>query len=183
MAAIIQAPAFASWRTAFVAEHVAVFEYGEENKLEYTPIHEAYCAAIEARLEAALPAGVTMDAFGAALQPFLAANPSSEESGEAIKLLLESSDFGRPLPGDDALREEPERADADRRGPAAHARRGGERAPDRRDDRHVRFASVRRWLRRRVRARTTVPRRAKGRADDRCAAARRRPRHRRRTAG
>jgi hypothetical protein len=36
----IQGPEFEAWRKNFVAEHVDKFSYEDENKLEYTEIHQ-----------------------------------------------------------------------------------------------------------------------------------------------
>ena len=36
----IQGPEFEAWRKNFVAEHIDKFSYEDENKLEYTEIHQ-----------------------------------------------------------------------------------------------------------------------------------------------
>ncbi len=38
----MQGPQFLAWQNSFIEEHISTFEYGEENKLEYTQIFTQY---------------------------------------------------------------------------------------------------------------------------------------------
>jgi len=94
MAAVVREPAFDAWRKAFVADNAGKFDYGEENRLEYTRVHALYEEGVEARLARALPEGVGMEAFCGALEAGLAEEkPAGAEA--AMDVLLEASDFSR----------------------------------------------------------------------------------------
>jgi len=90
----LESSSFNDWRKAFVQEHMHVFNFSEENKLEYTAIHNQYVEGLERHLESLLPAGTSMKALEHALvtQPDAFRDLDEATSGP-VKLLLEAGDF------------------------------------------------------------------------------------------
>jgi hypothetical protein len=90
----IRGPDFEAWRNKFVEEHIDTFTYDDENKLEYTTIHQSYEAQIERMVEESLPKDIAMADFQEALGPYLEGpGGSKEETSKTVTLLLEVSDF------------------------------------------------------------------------------------------
>lgn len=94
LGAALEGPGFLAWNQSFIQEHVAKFDYGDENKLEYTQVHRLYVEGLEGFLAQALPAGATM----AAVEATLMENPHLVDrldgaSSAAVKTLVEAGDF------------------------------------------------------------------------------------------
>lgn len=96
LAGVLESPACKEWRSTFVRANVQVFEYGEENKLEYTAVHNQFVAGLEQLLSSALPSGTSMRELEQALvaQPDLFQDLGGDEATtSAVKVLLEAGDF------------------------------------------------------------------------------------------
>ena len=114
--AIVESPDFSSWRKAFVDQHCESFSFEvsapargsfcrcneaevllslqDENRLEYTAIHQAYEEGIENLLQQNLPKEFDMVAFMEALPAYLEGpGQDKEEMGQAVTLLSNVSDF------------------------------------------------------------------------------------------
>mmetsp|Transcript_39708 Transcript_39708/g.77719 ORF Transcript_39708/g.77719 Transcript_39708/m.77719 type:complete len:383 (+) Transcript_39708:89-1237(+) len=90
----IKGPKFDEWRKKFVDENIEKFDYEDENKLEYTSIHQSYEAQIEQMVESGLPKDIAMADFQEALPAYLEGpGGSKEETSATVALLLEVSDF------------------------------------------------------------------------------------------
>jgi hypothetical protein len=92
--AVIRGNDFNAWRLAFVAKHVGSFSYEDENKLEYTEIHNSYEEQIEKRIAEGLPELFDLGDFMKSLPDFLEGPGGKDDGvGASITLLLEVSDF------------------------------------------------------------------------------------------
>lgn len=97
---IIGSPAFVAQVKLFVDAHCGVFDLeAEENKLEYTELHEKYVAIVDAELSQALQeelgAGFDMQAFLSAVPAFvesLKSQTTADESGVAASALVDVTD-------------------------------------------------------------------------------------------
>jgi hypothetical protein len=86
---------FETWQRAFIREHAATFDLEDENKLVYTDIHRSYQLGLEERFHAVMCLlQVTLDEFeAAAIRPSQDSNDMEEAAEEALRLVLERSDF------------------------------------------------------------------------------------------
>jgi hypothetical protein len=97
---IVGSPAFVAQVKLFVDAHCGVFDLeAEENKLEYTELHEKYVALVDAELSQALQeelgAGFDMVAFLAAVPAFvesLKAQASADGGGTAAAAVVDVTD-------------------------------------------------------------------------------------------
>mmetsp|Transcript_725 Transcript_725/g.1785 ORF Transcript_725/g.1785 Transcript_725/m.1785 type:complete len:386 (-) Transcript_725:207-1364(-) len=91
---VVEGTAFSNWRKGFVAQHVDEFSYEDENKLEYTAIHEKYEEGVEEVLRKELLKGFAMEDFMGALPAYFEGpGAQKEETARAVTMLLEISDF------------------------------------------------------------------------------------------
>jgi len=92
---VVRSVEFDRWREAFVRKNVSHFEYGEENKLEYTDIHREYEEGVERKIVEGLPKDFDMAAFQRALPGYLESGMGlkDEQTGRAVTTLLEVGDF------------------------------------------------------------------------------------------
>ena len=65
--AVVTGSTFSAWRKAFVEEHCDKFSFDDENKLEYTQIHEKYEVGGEDILRKEMLKGFATEDFMAAL--------------------------------------------------------------------------------------------------------------------
>ena len=83
--------AFTDKQQGFLEKHCAVFDEGDDNKLEYTQLHAEYTDLIETALAEALAgAGHSMEE----LQALLETRDEGELVGDVFDMLMSFSDFG-----------------------------------------------------------------------------------------
>mmetsp|Transcript_61436 Transcript_61436/g.51963 ORF Transcript_61436/g.51963 Transcript_61436/m.51963 type:complete len:384 (-) Transcript_61436:297-1448(-) len=92
---IVQSPTFSTWQQGFINAHVDKFEFGDENKLEYTEIFQLYEDGVEQQIVGGLPDGETkLGAFMEALPDYINSEAGKkEETGKAITMLMQMSEF------------------------------------------------------------------------------------------
>ena len=95
LGAVIASDAFQQVNNAFVQQHRSVFEFTDENKFEYTALHEQYVELMEKTL-VDLAKDVNMDELLGTLPSFMEARAHGkvpEETGAYIDFLLSLTDF------------------------------------------------------------------------------------------
>lgn len=94
---VVCSPAFNRWRTSFVYNNIYMFDYADENKLEYTSIHHEYEEEVERQILQGVKERISdfdMNAFQRALPDYLEGPGGRDEAtGKAIQMLLEIGDF------------------------------------------------------------------------------------------
>jgi hypothetical protein len=84
--AVVTGSTFSAWRKAFVEEHCDKFSFDDENKLEYTQIHEKYEVGVEDILRKEMLKGFAMEDFMAALPAYLEGpGAQKEETSKAVR--------------------------------------------------------------------------------------------------
>ncbi|KAG8464881.1 hypothetical protein KFE25_010249 [Diacronema lutheri] len=95
LGAVIASDAFQQVNSAFVQQHRSVFEFTDENKFEYTALHEQYVELMEKTL-VDLAKDVNMDELLSNLPGFMEARAHTEDpegTGAYIDFLLSLTDF------------------------------------------------------------------------------------------
>lgn len=95
LGAAIAKPEFQAASAAFVASHKHVFCFTEENKLEYTTLHESYVELMEKTLIECAP-DVDIDALMANLPEFMTGAAQSQDpdgTGSTLDFLCSLTDF------------------------------------------------------------------------------------------
>jgi len=92
---IVQSPSFGAWQNEFINAHIHKFEYGEENKLEYTDVFQEYEDGLEQQIVKGLDGGAAkLSAFMEALPPYLdGPMAKKEETARAVTMLMQMSEF------------------------------------------------------------------------------------------
>ena len=92
---IVQGPEFLSWQNSFIEEHLSTFEYGEENKLEYTQIFQQYEDGVEKQIVEGLADGAArLPAFMEALPAYIQSDAGKkDETYGAVTMLMQMSEF------------------------------------------------------------------------------------------
>ena len=90
-----QSPSFGAWQNEFINAHIHKFEYGEENKLEYTDVFQQYEDGLEQQIVKGLDGGAAkLSAFMEALPPYLdGPMAKKEETARAVTMLMQMSEF------------------------------------------------------------------------------------------
>ena len=92
--AIVLSEEFGAWRKAFVEENMHVFTYEEEEKLEYTTVHQEYEKGIESMITQKLGERIPMAGFLEQLPEYLeGAGKDNDESDAALQLLMQAIDY------------------------------------------------------------------------------------------
>lgn len=91
----IRSAKFNQWRRDFVNKYVNKFTFDDENKLEYSEIHQLYENEIETLIADGLPKDFDMQDFMSSLPDYIDQPEviNDNQIGKAITLLLEVSDF------------------------------------------------------------------------------------------
>jgi ADP-ribosylation factor 2-binding protein len=92
---IVQGEGYRVWLQKFINDHVDKFDFGEENKLEYTEIFQKFEDGIETQIIGSLPDGAArLPAFMEALPAYLESDAGKkEETSRAVTMLMQMSEF------------------------------------------------------------------------------------------
>lgn len=93
---IVRGPAYESWRRNFIDRNIDQFEYGEENRLVYTSIHQEYEQQMENIIIKNLPPSMSYSKLLSDLPAYMEGPGAKDEAvGKAIQMLLDAGDFNQ----------------------------------------------------------------------------------------